>query len=221
MEFTYPRPPKKHSLPIATPHTLSFLNLSHMDGNCGTTGCFVGCFVDRCFVDQTGTGTFTKPPVNQAPGKVPAPSVHGTPYPRNSFALCLDSVRSTAKNRSSKRGARRSSIDHQLDRIDVRRILRSQEKHSLREFFRFAPSAQTNRRGVQISPLGKLFSLHGGARPPASRSEFWSLPARRHSRECCAAQSPQRSHAPWRPRRPSWPHRRLGRPGPDSCAPIR
>jgi hypothetical protein len=46
-----------------------------------------------------------------------------------------------AQERSAEWSSGQSSIHHQLDRIDVRRIVRSQEKHSLCEFFRLAPAA--------------------------------------------------------------------------------
>src|ERR1700733_10039643 len=48
---------------------------------------------------------------------------------------------SAAKNSSAKGGARQSAIHHQLDRVDVRRIVRGKKENSLREFFRFTPAA--------------------------------------------------------------------------------
>ena len=63
---------------------------------------------------------------------------------------------SAAKNRGSERRTRHSSIHHQFDRIDVRRIVGGKEKHSFGQFFRFAPAAQRNRRGDEASQLSRL-----------------------------------------------------------------
>src|SRR5215471_19401321 len=49
---------------------------------------------------------------------------------------------SATKNGSSERGARCSAIHHQLDRVDVRGILRGKEEHGFGEFFRLTPTAQ-------------------------------------------------------------------------------
>ena len=63
---------------------------------------------------------------------------------------------SAAKKRSSRRGASGSAIDHQLDRIDVRRVVGGKEKHRFGKFFRLSPAAQRNSGRDEISELGGL-----------------------------------------------------------------
>jgi hypothetical protein len=60
---------------------------------------------------------------------------------------------------------RHSSINHQLDRIDVRRVVGGKEKHSFGQFFRFAPAAQSNRGGDEVSELSRLLGGIVGAEP--------------------------------------------------------
>src|ERR1700722_10472469 len=50
-----------------------------------------------------------------------------------------------AKNRGSKRSTRRAAVDDELDRVDIRRIVRGEEEHSFSELFRLTPTAQRNR----------------------------------------------------------------------------
>src|ERR1700744_1842448 len=61
-----------------------------------------------------------------------------------------------AHNGGPERRTRPSSINHQLDRVDVRRVVRGKEKHSFGQFFRFAPTAQSNRGGDEVSELSRL-----------------------------------------------------------------
>src|SRR5271156_4968679 len=85
------------------------------------------------------------------------------PRPTHDRQPCLNPVRSAAKKRSSPRGASGSAIDHQLDRIDVRRVVGGKEKHRFGKFFRLPPAAQWNSRRDEISELGGLFFSDAGA----------------------------------------------------------
>src|ERR1700761_2759007 len=75
------------------------------------------------------------------------------------------SPRLAAQNGGSERRTRHSSIHHQLDRIDVRRVVGGKEKYSFGQFFRFAPTAESNRGGEEVSELGGLFGVIVGAGP--------------------------------------------------------
>jgi hypothetical protein len=61
-----------------------------------------------------------------------------------------------SNNGSSKRGARGSAIHHQLDRVDIGRIVRREEEHGFGNFFRLAPTALRNRgrSEVEFEPRG-------------------------------------------------------------------
>src|ERR1700733_6786172 len=74
-------------------------------------------------------------------------------------------VRSAAKKRSSPRGTSGSAIDHQLDRIYVRRVVGGKEKHRFGKFLRLPPAAQWNSRRDEISELGGLFLSDAGSGP--------------------------------------------------------
>src|ERR1700761_1533350 len=74
-------------------------------------------------------------------------------------------LRLAAQNGGPERRTRHSSINHQLDRVDVRRVVRGKEKHSFGQFFRFAPTAQSNRGGDEVSELSRLLGGIVGARP--------------------------------------------------------
>ena len=72
---------------------------------------------------------------------------------------------SEVKKRSSPRGTCGSAIDHQLDRIDVRRVVGGKEKHRFGKFFRLPPAAQWNGRRDETSNLDGLFISDAGAGP--------------------------------------------------------
>src|ERR1700756_4094958 len=69
------------------------------------------------------------------------------------------------KNGSSKRGTRGSAIHHQLDRVDVRGIVRREEEHGFGNFFRLAPTALRNHRREELRQLSGIFC---GSRGPGS-----------------------------------------------------
>ena len=55
--------------------------------------------------------------------------------------LATERPKSVLKNGSSKRGTCESAIHHQLDRVDVRRIVGREEEHGFGNFFRLAHTA--------------------------------------------------------------------------------
>jgi len=69
------------------------------------------------------------------------------------------------KNGSSKRGARGPAIHHQLDRVDVRGIVRREEEHGFGNFFRLAPTALRNRRREELRQLSGIFCGSRGPGP--------------------------------------------------------
>src|ERR1700683_1229051 len=76
------------------------------------------------------------------------------------------------KNGSSKRGTRESAIHHQLDRVDVRGIVRCEEEHGFGDFFRLAPTALRNRRRKELRQLGGILCGSGGAGPALPNGSF-------------------------------------------------
>src|SRR6202044_2157559 len=66
------------------------------------------------------------------------------------FGLRDDSLRSAAKNGGSEGSPRQSAIHHQLDHVDVRRIVRCKKKHSLGHIFRLAPTGKWNRGREEV-----------------------------------------------------------------------
>src|SRR5271170_5789897 len=83
----------------------------------------------------------------------------------SSFSPGLNLVRLAAKNGSSEGSARQSSVNHQLDRIDVRRIVRGKEEHRLGQIFRLAPTAKWNRGGEEVGKFCGFLLTGIGARP--------------------------------------------------------
>src|ERR1700733_563164 len=77
--------------------------------------------------------------------------------------LAANRPKSVLKNRSAKRGTCESAIHHQLDRVDVRRIVRREEEHSIGDFFRLTPTALRNRRRKELRQLGGIFRGSRGA----------------------------------------------------------
>src|SRR5580692_1032623 len=80
------------------------------------------------------------------------------------FPLC-QSLRSAAKKGGTEGSARQSAVNHQLDRIDIRRIVRGKEKHRLGQIFRFAPTAKWNRGGEEVGKFCGFLLSSIGARP--------------------------------------------------------
>src|ERR1700722_18975155 len=74
-------------------------------------------------------------------------------------------TRLAAQNGGSERRTCHASINHQLDRVDVRGVVGGKEKHSFGQFFRFAPTAQSNRGGDEVSELSRLLGGIVGAGP--------------------------------------------------------
>ena len=130
------------------------------------------------------------------------------------------SLRSTAKNGGSEGSARQSAIHHQLDRVDVRRIVRGKKKHSLGHIFRLAPTGKWNRGREEVGNFCG-FLCRGIGAPRASRWESSSLPGPPRSRESCAVQDLRRWIAPSRRVRLSWQRRQPGLVDRDNFAPIR
>src|SRR5579863_4560971 len=72
---------------------------------------------------------------------------------------------SGAKYGSSERSARESAIHNQFDRVDVRRIVRGKEKHSLGQIFCLAPTAKRNRGREEVGKFCGFLLSRTGARP--------------------------------------------------------
>ena len=66
--------------------------------------------------------------------------------------LATERPKSVLKYGSSKRGTRGSAIHHQLDRIDVRGIVRREEEHGFGNFFRPRPNGPAEPQKRKISP---------------------------------------------------------------------
>src|ERR1700761_1240794 len=66
------------------------------------------------------------------------------------LTLPICPTRSGAKNGGSEGSARQSTIHHQLDRVDVGRIVRGKKKHSLGQIFRLAPTSKRNRGREEV-----------------------------------------------------------------------
>src|SRR5208282_764738 len=81
-------------------------------------------------------------------------------------------LRSAAKNGRSEGSARQSAIHHQLDRVDVRRIVRSKKKHSLGQFFRLAPTSKWNRGREEVGKFCGFLLSGTGARPALPDGSF-------------------------------------------------
>src|SRR5579863_7054533 len=86
--------------------------------------------------------------------------------------LATERPKYVLKNRSSKRGTRGSSIHHQLDRVDVRGIVRREEEHGFGNFFRLAPTALRNRRREELRQLSGIFRGSIGAGPALPNGSF-------------------------------------------------
>ena len=127
---------------------------------------------------------------------------------------------SAAKNGSPEGSTRHSPVNHQLDRIDVGRIVGGEEKHGFGQLFRFAPMAQRNSGGDEISKLCRLL-CRSLARAPRFQMGVFVAPGATTFTRMLRGASRRRWHAPWRRGRLLWRHMRPGRAGRDSCAPIR
>src|SRR5581483_9116006 len=75
------------------------------------------------------------------------------------------SLELATKNGSSERGARHSAVNHELDRVDVRRIVGSKKKHSFGQILWLAPTAKWNRGREEVGKLCGLLLSGIGARP--------------------------------------------------------
>ena len=71
--------------------------------------------------------------------------------------LATERPKYVLKNGSSKRGTRESAIHHQLDRVDIRGIVRREEEHGFGNFFRLAPTTLRNRRREELRQLSGIF----------------------------------------------------------------
>jgi hypothetical protein len=56
-------------------------------------------------------------------------------------------------------------LPHQLDRVDVRRIVRGKKKHSLGQIFRLAPTGKWNRGREEVGNFCGFLCRGIGARP--------------------------------------------------------
>src|SRR6516162_1405878 len=99
--------------------------------------------------------------------------------PRISFRMSFCQLRLATerrkcvlKNGSSKRRTRGSAIHHQLDRVDVRGIVRREEEHGFGNFFRLAPTALRNHRREKPCQLSGIFCGSRGARPALPNGSF-------------------------------------------------
>src|SRR3984957_12476808 len=81
------------------------------------------------------------------------------------FLLRNYSLRSAAKNGGSEGSARQSAIHRQLDRVDVRRIVRGKKKHSLGQIFRLAPTCKRNRGREEVGNFCGFLCRGIGGRP--------------------------------------------------------
>ena len=99
------------------------------------------------------------------------------------FVLRNYSRRSAAKNGGSEGSARESAIHYQLDRVDVRRIVRGKKKHSLGQIFRLAPTGKWNRGREEVGDFLRIPLPWHWRAPRASRWELSSLPGPPRSRE--------------------------------------
>src|SRR6202167_3139834 len=86
--------------------------------------------------------------------------------------LATERPKSVLKNGSSKRCACESAIHHQLDRVDIRGLVRREEKHGLGNFFRLAPTALRNRRREELRQLSGIFCGSRGAGPALPNGSF-------------------------------------------------
>jgi hypothetical protein len=86
--------------------------------------------------------------------------------------LATERPKCVLKNGSSKRGARGSAIHHQLDRVDVRGIVRREEQHGFGNFFGLAPTALRNRRREELLQLGGIFCGSISAGPALPNGVF-------------------------------------------------
>jgi hypothetical protein len=92
--------------------------------------------------------------------------------------LCLatERPRFALKNGSSKWGTRESAIHHQLDRVDVRGVVRREEEHGFGNLFRLAPTALRNRGREELLQLSGIFCgsrCAGPALPNGSFDRVW------------------------------------------------
>src|ERR1700734_1239519 len=90
----------------------------------------------------------------------------GNQWPSPPSTLGSWALRSAAKNGGSEGSARQSTIHHQLDRVDVRRIVRGKKKHSLGQIFRLAPTGKWNRGREEVGNFCGFLCRCIGA-PPA------------------------------------------------------
>src|SRR5258708_35514855 len=76
-----------------------------------------------------------------------------------------DSVRSAAEDGGSEGGTGQSAIHHQLDRVDVRRIVGGKKKYSLGQIFRLSPTAKRNSGREEVGNFCGFLRCGSGARP--------------------------------------------------------
>jgi hypothetical protein len=76
------------------------------------------------------------------------------------------------KNGSSKRGTRESAVHHPLDRVDVRGVVRREEKHGLGNLVRLAPTTLRNRGREELLQLSGIFCGSRGAWPALPNGSF-------------------------------------------------